>query len=59
MADVGQEEDFEAARKKAMDCGAVGFFLEDLKKEFIEELIYRELPGVESGSGRVRADKGR
>lgn len=42
MADVGQEEDFEAARKKAMDCGAVGFFLEDLKKEFIEELIYRE-----------------
>lgn len=42
MADVGQEEDFAAAEKKAMDCGAVGFFLEDLKKEFIEELIYRE-----------------
>ncbi|GMK57944.1 hypothetical protein CspeluHIS016_0407780 [Cutaneotrichosporon spelunceum] len=47
MADVGQEEDFEAARKKAMDCGAVGFFLEDLKKEFIEELIY---PAVQANA---------
>lgn len=42
MADVGQEEDFEAARQKAMKCGAVDFFLEDLKREFVEELIYRE-----------------
>jgi argininosuccinate synthase len=42
MADVGQEEDFEAAREKAMKCGAVGFFLEDLKREFVEELIFRE-----------------
>lgn len=42
MADVGQEEDFEAARTKAMKCGASGFFLEDLKREFVEELIYRE-----------------
>ncbi len=61
MADVGQEEDIEAARKKAMDCGAVGFFLEDLKKEFIEELIYRESPGSRVGKGReggpIRADK--
>jgi argininosuccinate synthase len=40
MADVGQEEDFEAARTKAMQCGASGFFLEDLKREFVEELIY-------------------
>ncbi|BEJ12970.1 hypothetical protein CspHIS471_0301440 [Cutaneotrichosporon sp. HIS471] len=47
MADVGQEEDFEAARKKAMDCGAVAFFLEDLKKEFIEELIY---PAVQANA---------
>jgi len=27
MADVGQEEDFEAARTKALNCGASGFFL--------------------------------
>jgi len=40
MADVGQEEDFEAARSKALKCGASGFYLEDLKKEFVEELIY-------------------
>jgi len=40
MADVGQEEDFEAARKKALSVGAKKFFLEDLKKEFITELIY-------------------
>lgn len=35
-------KDFEAARTKAMKCGAVGFFLEDLKREFVEELIYRK-----------------
>lgn len=40
MADVGQEEDFEAARVKALKVGAKKFFLEDLKKEFITELIY-------------------
>lgn len=42
MADVGQEEDFEAAREKALKIGASKFFLEDLKREFVEELIYRE-----------------
>jgi hypothetical protein len=42
MADVGQEEDFEAAREKALKIGAKKFFLEDLKREFVEELIYRE-----------------
>jgi len=40
MADVGQEEDFEAARKKALAVGAKKFFLEDMKREFITELIY-------------------
>jgi len=40
MADVGQEEDFEAARKKALAVGAKKFFLEDLKREFVIELIY-------------------
>ena len=42
MADVGQEEDFEAAKAKALKIGAKKFFLEDLKREFVEELIYRE-----------------
>ncbi|KAF8329480.1 argininosuccinate synthetase [Cantharellus anzutake] len=40
MADVGQEEDFDAARKKALGVGAKKFFLEDLKREFVTELIY-------------------
>ncbi|KIL65578.1 hypothetical protein M378DRAFT_161887 [Amanita muscaria Koide BX008] len=40
LADVGQEEDFAAAEKKALGIGAKKFFLEDLKKEFITELIY-------------------
>ncbi|KAK7687758.1 Argininosuccinate synthase [Cerrena zonata] len=43
MADVGQEEDYEAARKKALAVGAKKFFLEDLKSEFITELIYPAL----------------
>lgn len=38
---IADGEDFEAARAKAMKCGAVSFFLEDLKREFVEELIYR------------------
>ncbi|CCM02589.1 uncharacterized protein FIBRA_04692 [Fibroporia radiculosa] len=40
MADVGQEENFEAARTKALAVGAKKFFLEDLKREFVTELIY-------------------
>ncbi|KAF8235622.1 argininosuccinate synthetase [Tricholoma matsutake] len=40
MADVGQEEDFVAAEKKALQVGAKKFFLEDLKREFVTELIY-------------------
>ncbi|KAF5383548.1 hypothetical protein D9615_003743 [Tricholomella constricta] len=40
MADVGQEEDFAAAEKKALEVGAKKFFLEDLTREFVTELIY-------------------
>lgn len=55
--ELADAQDFEAAKKKAMDCGAVGFFLEDLKKEFIEELIYREYESVGS-LGRVSVGVG-
>lgn len=37
MADVGQEEDFEAARQKAKKIGASSVYVEDLRKSFIEE----------------------
>lgn len=40
VADVGQEEDFEAARKKALQVGASKVFIEDLKDIFVKELIY-------------------
>lgn len=40
MADVGQEEDFEAARAKATKIGASAVYIEDLRKEFIEELCF-------------------
>ena len=40
MADVGQEEDFEAAREKALKVGASKFVVEDVRKEFVEELCY-------------------
>lgn len=40
MADVGQEEDFDAAREKAMKIGATKFVVEDVRKEFVEELCY-------------------
>merc|ERR1711939_943079 len=47
MADVGQEEDFKAAEAKALKVGAEKFILEDLKKEFIEHLIY---PAVQANA---------
>jgi argininosuccinate synthase len=40
VADVGQEEDFETAKKKALKIGAVAVYIEDLRKEFVEELIF-------------------
>ncbi|KAF1826835.1 argininosuccinate synthase [Dissoconium aciculare CBS 342.82] len=40
MADVGQEEDFEAAKEKALKIGATRVYIEDLRREFIEELCY-------------------
>jgi argininosuccinate synthase len=40
MADVGQEEDFEAAKSKALKIGAVACYVEDLKREFVEELCF-------------------
>ncbi|KAL9020416.1 MAG: hypothetical protein Q9185_002346 [Variospora sp. 1 TL-2023] len=36
IADVGQEEDFEAARAKAVQVGARKCIVQDLKKEFVE-----------------------
>ncbi|TFH60914.1 MAG: argininosuccinate synthase, partial [Gemmatimonadales bacterium] len=40
VADVGQKDDLEAARKKALDTGASKVYVEDLKKEFVTDFIF-------------------
>mgnify|MGYP000947916677 CR=1 FL=1 len=43
QADVGQNEDFKAAEQKALKIGATKFVVEDLKREFVEELCWRAI----------------
>jgi len=40
IADVGQKEDFEAAKKKALKIGASKVYIEDLKDEFVTDYIF-------------------
>lgn len=40
IADVGQDEDFEAARAKALKIGASSVYVEDLKRDFVENYIF-------------------
>ncbi|KAH3792197.1 argininosuccinate synthase-like [Dreissena polymorpha] len=40
LADVGQSEDFEAARAKAAILGASKMVIQDVKTEFVEEFIW-------------------
>jgi len=40
IADVGQEEDFETAKKKAESLGACAVYIEDLKEEFVTDYIF-------------------
>lgn len=40
MADVGQNEDMEAVKAKAMSIGASKIYIEDLKKELITDYIF-------------------
>lgn len=40
MADVGQEENFEAAKEKALKIGASKVYVEDLKEEFVTDYIF-------------------
>jgi len=43
IADVGQDEDFKKAKEKAFSIGASRVYIEDVKKEFIEEYIFQAL----------------
>ena len=40
IADVGQDDDFEAAKKKALKIGASKVYVEDLKEEFVTDYIF-------------------
>lgn len=52
IADVGQEEDFDAAREKALAVGASKVYIEDLKEEFVTDYIYEALKGSALYEGR-------
>ncbi|GFT44787.1 argininosuccinate synthase [Nephila pilipes] len=47
MANVGQEEDFEAALEKAKALGAKKVVIEDLRQTFVEDYIW---PAVQAGA---------
>ncbi len=40
VADVGQEDDFEAVRAKALATGAAEVYVEDLREEFVTDYIF-------------------
>jgi argininosuccinate synthase len=40
MANIGQTEDFEAAKKKALAIGAADVFIEDMRREFVTDYIF-------------------
>ncbi|XP_064616054.1 argininosuccinate synthase-like [Liolophura sinensis] len=40
LANIGQEEDFEAAREKALKLGAIKVVILDVRREFVEDYIW-------------------
>ncbi|MBI5124086.1 MAG: argininosuccinate synthase, partial [Candidatus Omnitrophica bacterium] len=43
MADVGQGSDFEAYKKRALKTGAVKVIVDNLKKEFVNDFVFKAL----------------
>ncbi|RYP56793.1 hypothetical protein DL770_010808 [Monosporascus sp. CRB-9-2] len=41
LADVGQDEDFTEVEKKALQIGAQKMIIADLKREFVEDLLWK------------------
>ena len=52
IADVGQKDDFTAAKKKAMQLGASEVFVEDLKREFVDDYVFPAISGSARYEGR-------
>ncbi len=52
VANVGQQEDFEEIRQKALDTGATNVYVEDLREEFVTEYIFPAIQGNALYEGR-------
>jgi len=52
VADVGQKDDFEECRKKALLLGASKVIISDLKKEFIDDYVLKAIMGNAIYEGR-------
>lgn len=52
IANVGQDDDFEAARQKAFKTGASRVYVEDLREEFVRNYIFRALKANAIYEGR-------
>ena len=52
IADLGQVEDFAAARQKALTIGATQVFVEDLRAEFVTDFIFPAFAGNAVYEGR-------
>ena len=52
VADVGQADDFESCRKKALLLGASKVIIADLKKEFVENYVFKAIMGNAVYEGR-------
>ncbi len=52
IADVGQDEDYEAARAKALKLGAAKVYVEDLKLEFVRDYIFTAVKSQAIYEGR-------
>ncbi|MBN2031360.1 argininosuccinate synthase [bacterium] len=52
VGNVGQKDDFEAVREKAMKTGAKKVYIEDLREEFVTDYIFSALRGNAVYEGR-------
>ncbi len=52
LANVGQQEDFEKAKQKALKIGASKVYLEDLREEFVTDYIFQALKANALYEGR-------
>ncbi|PJD95391.1 MAG: argininosuccinate synthase [Parachlamydia sp.] len=52
LADVGQKEDMQAVKQKALNLGASQVYIEDLRQEFVEQYVFQALKANATYEGR-------